>query len=368
MKIEKNIRNEYKLNDVKKPSQLIEIYNKQPEPKFYWGGVEDVSFGYIFGPSKVGKTIFCENLGISLATGKKSFFNKEMIGEPKKVFMAAMEEDYRNRTRRMMIQMKNLNKNESLILDENYVLAGKNFPRFLHTKNDWSEFEKQIIEINPQIVIIDSFTRILNSDITNREECKKVLARLRNFAYDNNLCLIIIHHATKISGKPITMDSMAGSSVLSQEADFSIGMNRNEMTNTRYLKEVFYRYKPTKDLVTCYEINDVNWIEPVKEVHESSLILENGDKYASNYDKIASYLESKAYEILEDDESTKFYKIKSSELKKEFVESSTMASRTFDYTLKKAVESKLLIPDGSLGNYAYDLTYLRNLRKLNDNK
>ena len=104
--------------------------------------------------------------------------------------------------------------------------------------------------------------------------------------YDNDLCLMIIHHTTKISGKPLTMDSMAGSSVLSQEADFSIGMNRNQLTNTRYLKEIFYRYKTTKDLVTCYDIDDFNWLQPNEKTHESSLILDQGENYASNYDKI----------------------------------------------------------------------------------
>lgn len=367
MKKDKKIEeHEYKLSDVKRPSELIKIYEQQPEPKFLWGGIEDVSFGYVFGPSKVGKTIFCENLGISMAVGKNSFFNQEMSKVPKKVFMAAMEEDYRNRTRRMMNQMKMLNSEEKILLDENYILAGMDFPRFLHSKKDWLEFEEQILIINPQVVIIDSLTRILSGDITNREECKKVLARLRNFAYRNSLCLIIIHHATKISGRPLTMDSMAGSSVLSQEADFSIGMNRNEMTNTRYLKEVFYRYKSTGDLVTCYEINEVNWVESGKGVYESSLILDNGEKYASNYDKVISFLENKAYEKLEEDDTIVSYKIKSSEMKKKFVESNTMPSRTFDYTLKNVVAKKILIQDGSLGNYIYDITQLRKLRNIDN--
>ena len=140
MKANKKCDYGYKLEDVKKPSELISIYEQQPEPVFYWGGIEDVSFGYIFGPSKVGKTIFSENLGMSLALGKESFFNEEMIGEPKKVFMASMEEDYRNRTRRMMNQMRRFNENELNLLDENYVLAGKEFPRFLHTNSDWLKF------------------------------------------------------------------------------------------------------------------------------------------------------------------------------------------------------------------------------------
>nr|WP_298995578.1 AAA family ATPase [uncultured Polaribacter sp.] len=365
--MKKNINNnERNIEDVKKPSELIKIYKEQPEPIFNWGGIEDVSFGYIFGPSKVGKTIFSENLAMNLAIGKKSFFNEDMIGTPKKVFMAAMEEDYRNRTRRMISQIRKFDNNELNLLDKYYVLAGKDFPRFLHTNDDWLNFEKQILQINPQIVIIDSFTRILNCDITNREECKKVSGRLRNFAYDNDLCLIIIHHATKMSGKHMTMDNMAGSSVLSQEADFSIGMNRNELTNTRYLKEVFYRYKPSDNLVTRYEIDDFNWIQPGEKANESSLVIENLEEYSSNYDKIVRFLEKTGLEKLDEDESIKSFKIKTAELKKEFVHTNKIKERTLEYTLKKITKDKLLVQDGSQGNYVYDLTHLRNLRNINN--
>ena len=60
---------EYSIDDVKTPFELLSICESEPEPIYYWRGIEDISFGYVFGPSKAGKTIFCENLAMSLASG-----------------------------------------------------------------------------------------------------------------------------------------------------------------------------------------------------------------------------------------------------------------------------------------------------------
>lgn len=342
--------------DIKKANELEEIYENEPEPVFYWRGIEDVSFGYVFGPSKSGKTIFCENLAMSLAVGRDSFFNSKMIGKPKKVFFAAFEEDYRNRTRRMKKQKNGLTEKELDLYNKNMNLSGPNYPRFLNTQEDWVQFEKAVQNIAPEVLIIDSLTRIVNTDITNRDECKKVLARLRNFAYDNRMCLIVIHHSTKVSGKPLTMDGMAGSSVLSQEGDFSIGLNRNEMTNMRYLKEVFYRYLDNNDMVTCYNVcNETNWLLPGSLTYESKIISDMGGDSDNYYDKIEKYLKEKAEKLTLNDNTLTDYNIKVSELKKEFVATSTIPGRSFDYTLSNIVKNKVLIPSGAKGNYVYKI-------------
>jgi len=364
----KKLIREYDIKDVKSPSELIKIYSNEPDPTFYWRGIEDVSFGYVFGPSKAGKTIFCENIAMSLAVGRNTFFKSKMIGEPKRVFLVAMEEDYRKRTRRMQKQMSELSESETQLFNDNVIIAGQTFPRFMVDMKQWEAFEVLVEEISPDVIIIDSLTRMMKGDITNRDICKEILARLRNFAYDNGLCLLMIHHSTKNNGKPLTMDSMAGSSVMSQEADFSIGLNRNELTNQRYLKEVFYRYEESNDLVNLYEIdNKSNWLIPTEESYESRIINNSGEKSANNYEKVISYLETKAEEKLSENDQAEKYFIKVSELKKEFVQTNTMPSRTFDYTLMNIVKNNILIPDGSKGTYTYLIKDLRNLRNMRNN-
>ncbi|WP_242203236.1 AAA family ATPase [Aestuariivivens insulae] len=350
-------KRESSIYDVKSPIQLGEVLKNEPEPKFYWRGIEDVSFGYFFGPSKSGKTIFSENLAMSLATGRNQFFGSELIAEPKKVLIANFEENYRNRTRRMNNQMKSLTEEECKLFNGNVLLSAQDFPRFLYSKEDWKGFENLVNLKKPNVVIVDSLTRIVNADITSRDACKDVLARLRNLAYDNSICLIVIHHANKLSGGPLTMESMAGSSVMSQEADFSIGFNWNQVTNERYLKEVFYRYVEPKDMVLTYEIsNDTNWLIPKESKFEHKVISNLGEESASYYDMVIDYLESKAVENNKVTEELEYFEIRSSELKREFVSNNTIPSRSFDYTLRNVVKNGVLTPKGPKGNYVYDLS------------
>ncbi len=72
----------------------------EPRPQFLWSGVMVGSFGFIFGPSKSGKTILCENLALSIAAGRDSFFRLPIEFSRKKVLFISMEEYWQPRTQR----------------------------------------------------------------------------------------------------------------------------------------------------------------------------------------------------------------------------------------------------------------------------
>jgi len=344
----------YDVKNIISPRELISQCANEPEPVLYWRGIENVCFGYVFGPSKAGKTIFCENLAMSMAAGKNTFFGEELKGKPKKVLIIAMEENHRKRSERMVKQLSILSKEEKESYLNNVKVVGENFPRFLTEKEQWVEFEETVKEINPDVIIMDSFSRIMTSDITDRKECQKVLSRLRNFAYENEIAFILIHHATKNSGKLLTMDSMAGSSYLQQEADFCIGINRNEITGERYLKDVFYRYTEDKELVTSYIINGKSmWLEPIGSSKEATIVFNGTTTTTSSKDLILNYLEVKKNDFKNECSSCTEYEVKSSELKKEFVSTGLMKERTFEYNLSKVVKDSILIQKGTKGTYIY---------------
>ncbi|MCK5345579.1 MAG: hypothetical protein KAR20_19350 [Candidatus Heimdallarchaeota archaeon] len=58
--------------------ELVRIHEKEPEIPFLWNGIKQGSFGFIYGPAKSGKTIFCENLGLSIAANAKEFFGQSI--------------------------------------------------------------------------------------------------------------------------------------------------------------------------------------------------------------------------------------------------------------------------------------------------
>jgi len=352
----KKVAPSYSARDLVSPEGMMKMYANEPETINLWRGIEEVSIGYVFGPSKTGKTIFCENLGISLACGRSEFFGDKLIGKPKRVLILGIEEHYKKRAKRMCNQNELLNIYEQKLLVENMRYAGKDFPNSLSDPKYWDEFKEEALKFKPNIIIIDSLSRLLKDDITNREVCQKLITKLRDFAYENGIAILLVHHTRKNGGNPITMDTMVGSSYLSQEADFSIGINRNELTGKRYVKDVFYRYAESKELVDVYEINDNgSWLVQQEEMEEYKIINGNNEDSKDNQQLIVEYLENKAKEVSNSCDACVDYDIKSSELKKEFVDSGVIKSRTFDYALKGLVKSGILLKSGSRGNYKYKL-------------
>ena len=63
---------------------LIEENKGKPQNIPIWLGIRQPSIGFIYGPSKSGKSTFSESLGMSIALGRDNFFNKAIVGQRKK--------------------------------------------------------------------------------------------------------------------------------------------------------------------------------------------------------------------------------------------------------------------------------------------
>jgi len=249
--------------------ELIEQTKSAPQIPYVWSGIKEGSFGFVFGPSKSGKTTFCENMALSLIAGKESFFGKKLSKGPHRVLFVSLEEFYRERTLRNIRQLSQLEINLPPL---NYLSNGEEFPRLLSTKLDWEKLESLIKESKAKIVFIDSMSRLYDGSIEESKLAKKILYQLRELTNRLKVTMIVIHHTPKMNGSPITIDSLAGSRMLAQEADFLIGVNRtiNGMT---YVKEVAFRYAAENtELVTPFSINSNSWLSPQKPCREYSLI------------------------------------------------------------------------------------------------
>ena len=110
-------------------------------------------------------------------------------------------------------------------------------------------------------------------DIERSDIARSISATLKKIAYECGVTMIVIHHTPKLYGRMLTIDSLAGSHVFAQEADFLIGINR--INGIRYIKEVACRYKREDDeKVLTFKINDNLWIVPGKRVVENTLFRE----------------------------------------------------------------------------------------------
>lgn len=248
---------------------LIERSANEPATPMIWSGIKKGTFGFVYGPAKSGKTIFCENLGMSIAAGRNTFMGKPLNSKQvKKVLFISMEEFWLNRTERNQQQLSVFNE----IDKENfpYLVVDETFPYSILDKKSWKIFEETIIASEADLVIVDSFTRMIRDEIEKSKVGSEILLRLKDLTNRLKITMIVIHHSSKIINMPLDIANMAGSRVVGQEADFILGINKLS-NNTRYFKEVSTRYKQEGELVTTFSINHNLWLVKGRELQENSL-------------------------------------------------------------------------------------------------
>lgn len=254
-------------------SEIRELLKALPPKKMLWNGVKEKSFGIVFGPSKSGKTMFCENLAISIAVGKPEFFEYQLDGVPKRVLFIGLEESWENRAERNFAQFDTLTNAEQELMNINYKSQPVDFTKSIHNEADWENLSTIIQESEAEIVFIDSITRLMPGKMEDSGPAEKMMLKLRSISQELDITLFAIHHTPKLYNNAITMDSIKGSSVFAQESDFAIGISRTDRKN-RYMKNVFFRYAKDDDdeFVKEFSISDNAWLEIVGNVDEDEIL------------------------------------------------------------------------------------------------
>lgn len=254
-------------------AEMISKVSAEPKPQMVYSGIKEGTVGFVFGPSKSGKSTYCEALGMSLACGAEEFLGIPILTKGVKVLSISLEEHYTNRTERNIKQVEVLTEKYGTDwLKSRYFTIGDELSRYIVTNEHWEELKQAILSVQPKVVIIDSLTRLAAGKIEDSDTANGLMKRLRNLADSTNTTIICIHHTHKMYDKPISLDTLAGSRVIGQEADFMIGINRT-LKGTRYIKEVAFRYAPSNDdTVQTFAINENNLIVPQERLNEFRLI------------------------------------------------------------------------------------------------
>lgn len=253
---------------------ISDVEREGPIP-FIWGGIKEGSFGFVYGPSKCGKTTFCENLAISLVCQKEMFLGSSLLQKEHRVLFLSLEEYKRQRSDRNSKQLQFLDPSNALI--NNLLVIEDDFPKVIRESADWERLDEIIKESKANVVFIDSLTRFGKGEIERSDTARQIAATLRDICHQNEITLVIIHHSPKLNGSPLTIDSLGGSHVFAQEADFLIGINK--YNNVRYIKEVASRYKrEDEEKVMSFSTGDDMWLKPERFIPESQIFRDNDNR------------------------------------------------------------------------------------------
>lgn len=276
--------------------EMVEKVKSEPKRKMIYPGIKENSIGFVYGPAKSGKTIFCENLGLSIAAGLNSYLGKPINIENRKVLFISLEEFYHNRTERNSIQISKLLAKYGKAWVNNYLVVNNDMPRYIVTDEDWDIFYEIFFEHHPDVVIIDSLSRLYVGNIEESKVAKELMKNLRELANATNTTVIVIHHTPKLSDStPLTINTVAGSRIIAQDADFIIGINRT-VEGERYMKDVAFRYaQEDSETVSLLKLDENLWFEKIGEAEESSLLTNSdGRYYDGNKVLILELLKSKS--------------------------------------------------------------------------
>jgi hypothetical protein len=274
---------------------LIERVATEPELKMIFRGITHQSCGVIFGPSKSLKTTAVETLGMHIAAGLPEFLGEPLMAPGRRVLFVSMEEFYKNRTKRNKKQIDYLTITHQLQpgWEENIFVVDEEFPRYMFTDAHWSSLEREIERVQPNVVMLDSMTRMTIDPIEDSTVASKVTRKLREIAYKYGIALLVIHHSQKIENRPLTLATLAGSRVIGQEMDFIIGINRT-LGNVRYLKDVAYRYaSDDAEKVLTFQANAGQLVEPIGYMYENELLTPGPINHKnSNKTQIMEYIKN----------------------------------------------------------------------------
>ncbi|MBS1592816.1 MAG: AAA family ATPase [Bacteroidetes bacterium] len=275
--------------------EMMERVKTEPPQKMIYSGIKENSVGFIFGPSKSGKTTFCENLALSIASGQFEYLGKPINSTNRKVLFLSLEEFYSGRTNRNIKQVEAITTHVSGdTWIDNYIVATNNIPRYVTEKEDWKIISNEIKKHAPGLVIIDSASRLHNGPIEDSTEAKLLMKQLRELALDVSTTIIVIHHTPKLYNMPLSIYALAGSRILAQEADFMIGINKT-LDGKIYLKEVAFRYAPEDcETVSLLQMDDHQWFSVIGKADEASLLSAfDGRKDEHNKAAIFEYIQER---------------------------------------------------------------------------
>src|ERR1019366_4345446 len=95
-------------------------------------------------------------------------------------------------------------------------------------------FRKEMSDIRPSLVLVDSFATFHTKQETNRMEIQQVMERIKQIRSEFNCAVVLIHHATKMSyqsqreGEAPSYLDLAGNVAIPAAAEMCLGIVKHD--------------------------------------------------------------------------------------------------------------------------------------------
>lgn len=247
---------------------------------------------YIFaGAPKVGKSFFMAQLAYHVSTGQKLWGHEV---HPSGVLYLALEDDYQ-RLQNRLFRMFGVNGTDELHLAVQSKLISDGLDHQLEL------FIKE--HPDTKLIIIDTLQKVreVSSDSYSYSSDYDVIGRLKTFADQNGLCIIIVHHTRKTQAGD-HFEMISGTTGILGCADGAFLMRKEIRTANAATLEIVGRDQPDQTLHLVKEQEHLCWLldhadvevweEPADSVLDavSKLLVPEKPEWAGNATELAELL------------------------------------------------------------------------------
>lgn len=193
--------------------------------------IAEEAIGFIAGLPESRKSWILIDLGIECARGGGLWMNKfPVMG--KKVLLIDQERSKSEVQRRIQAVIAGKGLHASDIRSTLFVRSGTSTR--IDLQNSYDSLRKELADIRPDLILIDSFATFHTKNESNRAEIQQVMERIKEMRNEFKCAIIIIHHETKQAyqnkkdGQESSYLDMAGNIAIPAAAEFCMNVVKHD--------------------------------------------------------------------------------------------------------------------------------------------
>lgn len=189
------------------------------------------TIGFVAGLPETMKTWSLIDFAIECARGKGTWLNRFPVAKARVLFID--QERFKGETQRRfraVLAAKNVTSKE--LKDSLFIRCGTTTR--INLQSSFDAFKKELAELRPDVVIIDSFATFHTCEENNRKDIQEVLERVKQLRTEFGCTFIFVHHENKFAfhskeeEREPSIAEMAGSVAIPAAAEFVLTVRKQD--------------------------------------------------------------------------------------------------------------------------------------------